>query len=98
MPLNFLRIPKLKVGALPAPYVSSVNGAAKPDPRRLLNQSERWLSSQPRHVESQILLREAQIKVCNVRRNLAAPACDEDYPNLCLTQDSWFRLGTTLHP
>ena len=63
VPLTFLRIPKLKSGALTAPYVSSTNGIAYANAHRLLSDGERRLSNQPRSVEDAVKLKEKKTKV-----------------------------------
>ena len=63
LPLSCLRILKLRSGAATPPYVSLSNGIAHADPRRLLSDSERRLSNQPRSGEDPINVKEQKKKV-----------------------------------
>lgn len=54
----------LNAGTIAQPYITSVDGVARADPRRLLSERYRGLANTPRRVEDPVVVKSRVAKVC----------------------------------
>ena len=60
-------MPKLKPGSMAQQYVTSSNGVARADPRRLLDDEQRKLANNIRQVKDPVTMKEQTMKVRSVQ-------------------------------